>query len=236
MKSEPVIVRPFQKKDREAVRAICRRTGQKGNPTRLFFEDEEIVPVLFADYYMDYEPGSCFVAEVDGRVVGYHFACLDTRRYHRYIVCKAFPRLCFRVFRKVLTLQYREKQTYETLWWIVTRSWQESFSPPLDQYPAHVHANIDSAYRGQGILGKLIDAWRRYAVQKRVRGAHVVIREPEGHNEFSAYLCRERNYTIAEIKRNTVWERVTGTRWHTKLLVCDYRPYFKKKADASFEH
>ncbi|MCK4827936.1 GNAT family acetyltransferase, partial [bacterium] len=78
MKSRKGIVRLFEEKDRKLIRAICRQTGQKGNPARLFFEDEEIVPMIFADYYMDYEPESCLVAEVDGRVVGYMLACKDT--------------------------------------------------------------------------------------------------------------------------------------------------------------
>ncbi len=39
--------------------------AKKGGP-RIFFEDEEIIPMLYADYYMDYKPDSCFVAEVKG--------------------------------------------------------------------------------------------------------------------------------------------------------------------------
>ena len=71
MQSSKIIVRPFKEKNRESIRAICKRTGQKGHPTRLFFEHEEIVLILFANYYMDYEPESCFVAEEDGRELGH---------------------------------------------------------------------------------------------------------------------------------------------------------------------
>ena len=215
------IIRPFEKKDRESVRAICRRTGQKGRPTSLFFEDEAIIPMLYADYYMDNEPDSCFVAEVNGKVVGYIVSSIDARRYKRVMAIRIYPRVCLRIFWKILTLQYRKKQTYATLWWIISRGWNEGFSVPVDRYPGHIHFNLESEYRGRGLGERLSIAAGRHMQEKGVTGSHCIIREEEGDNALSNFLCRERGYRIMKIKRNTVWEKVTGNRWYAKLLVRD---------------
>ena len=233
MKPSNVIVRLFEEKDRASIRAICKRTGQKGHPTRLFFEDEEFVPILFADYYLDYEPESCFVAEVDGRVVGYLVGCKDTRRKIHWLQTKIYPRLCLRILWKILSFQYRNKQTYQTLWWIISRSWRESFRLPLDEYPAHVHFNVDVAYRSGGLGYRLSHTFRQHILDRGVKGIHVIIREEDGQDDLSSYLCRELGYKILSIKRNTVWENVTGKRWYAKLLVCDLRHRSEGVPDAS---
>jgi len=130
------IVRHFEEKDREVVRTICRQTGQKGNPASVFFEDEEVITMLYADYYMDYEPESCFVAEVNGRVVGYELGCKDTRKKKLVLMTKIYPRVCLRILWKLLTLQYRKTDTYRTLWWVISKGWREALPVPLDKYPA----------------------------------------------------------------------------------------------------
>src|SRR2546425_1926411 len=136
----PVIVRQFEENDRERIREIARNTGYKGEPTRSFFEDEEVIPILFADYYIGYEPESCFVAEVDGKIFGYMLGCKDTRRYYRVLLWKLLPGLIVRILWKIVTLQYRRKTTYVTLW-VAMRAWREMPRFSLAQHPAHVHIN-----------------------------------------------------------------------------------------------
>ncbi|MDB9823172.1 hypothetical protein OAC89_05675 [Deltaproteobacteria bacterium] len=221
MNSQEGIIRPFEERDRESIRSICRRTGQKGRPTKLFFEDEEIIPMLYADYYMDYEPDSCFVADVNGKVVGYMLSCKDTNRYNRIMAIRIYPRVCMRIFWKMLTFQYRAKQTYETLWWIISRGWREGFSIPLDRYPGHAHFNLETEYRSLGLGRKLSIAAGNHMRESGVIGSHCIIREEEGDNSLSDFLCRVRGYKILNIKRNTVWEKMTGKRWYAKLLVRD---------------
>ena len=233
MKSLNVIIRPFAEKDRAAIREICKRTGQKGHPARLFFEDEEIVPMLFADYYMDCEPESCFVAELDGRVVGYIIGSMDTRKKRRIMLKKFYPRVCLRVMRKILTFRYRKKQTYRTLWWMISRSWREYLRLPLDEYPGHAHLNVEAAFRSQGLGRRLGRTFRRHRLKSGVWGMHIIIREEEGDDKLSAYFCRERGYKIVSVKRNTVWEKVTGKKWYAKLLVCDARQFSQGDPDAT---
>lgn len=230
------IIRPFEEKDREAVRRICRDTGLKGAPTRLFFEDEEITPLLFLDYHLNYEPEACFVAEVGGRVVGYQVGSLDTRRQQRITRTKIYPRVILRLLRNLLSFRYRKRETYRTIWWMVSRSWREEVKKPVDRYPAHAHWNIEEGCRGEKLGTRLGNAFRRNALARVIRGIHAIIREPEGDEALSSFLCRERGYRIADVRRSTVWEKTTGRTWYARLLVCDLKPIPEEAEDAPEGH
>jgi hypothetical protein len=224
MNMDKVIIRPFEERDRESIRRIARETGLKGNPTRLFFEDEEIIPLLYVDYYLDFEPDACFVAEAGGRVVGYQLSSLDGRLWRRVMRTRIYPRVALRILGKLLTLQYRDRETFRTLWWIGTRSWREALPRPADRYSAHCHENVEDDYRSRNLGRRLSFASRKYILSRGVKGLHAIVREPEGKEVFSAYLCRERGYRIVAVRRNTVWEKSTGRKWYARLLVCDTEP------------
>ena len=234
--SEKAVLRKFEEKDRESIRTICRETGQRGNSTWIFFEDEEIIPMIYAEYYMDYEPEACYVAEVDGRVVGCLLNCLKARQHLRVLRTRIYPRVCLRILWKIITLQYRQKQTYQTLWWIISRSWREALPIPRDQYPVHSHFNFEAAYRGYGLAGKLALMAYSRALEIGLRGSHQVIREEEGDDRLSTFVCREFGFKIVAVKRQTVWDKMTGKKWFAKLLVCDFHPESEGKPDASAEH
>ncbi|HLD69677.1 MAG TPA: GNAT family acetyltransferase, partial [Candidatus Omnitrophota bacterium] len=69
------IIRPYQRRDRESVRRISGDTANLGKPLETFFRDREIMVDVLMDYYLDYEPASCWVAEHEGKVVGYLCGC-----------------------------------------------------------------------------------------------------------------------------------------------------------------
>jgi ribosomal protein S18 acetylase RimI-like enzyme len=224
MNMDKVIVRPFEERDRESVRRIARETGLKGKPTHLFFEDEEIIPLLYVDYYLDHEPDACFVAVAGGRVVGYQLGSLDARRRRRIMRTRIYPRVAFRILGKLLTLQYRDRETFRTLWWIATRSWREALPKPADRYSATAHFNVEEDYRGRHLGRRLGFVFRRYLLSRGVKGSHAILREPEGQEALSAFFCREKGYRIVAVRRNTAWEKPTGRKWYARLLVRDLKP------------
>jgi ribosomal protein S18 acetylase RimI-like enzyme len=226
-----VIIRHFEERDRESIRRIARETGLKGKPTHLFFEDEEIIPLLYVDYYLDHEPDACFVAEVDGRVVGYQLGSLDARRWRRIMRTRIYPRVALRILGRLLTLQYRDRETFRTLWWIGTRSWREALPRPADRYSAHVHSNVEEDYRSRHLGRRLGMAFRRYVLSRGVKGLHAIVREEEGKEALSAFLCRKRGYRIVAVRRNTLWEKSTGRKWYARLLVCDTEPLAEEAED-----
>lgn len=215
-----VVVRKFQSKDRGRVRDIARNTGQKGNPTKTYFEDDEVVPIVFTDYFMDYEPESCFVAEVGGVVIGYLVATKDVRRYYKVFWLKIIPRLILRFAWKILTFQYRKKRSYMTLWWLLARSWREIPRVQMDRYPARMHANLEPGYRN-GTGTKLLDTLLNHFEEVGVRGVHGIFVEPEENRRMSHWFRRRFGFKELAQSKFSLWEELTGQRWVFKLVVLD---------------
>jgi len=222
-------VRPVHPHDRERIRAICQRSVLPGYPTERVFEDVEIVSRLFADYYLDYEPDSCFVAEVNGRIVGYALACKDTRRYVRRMLVRILPGVLWRLAKGIVLRRYRRPETYRTLWWVLTRAWREIPSVSLRAYPGHVHVNVDPEFAREKLallrigrrLGDVVMAHLREA---GVRGLQGAVAEAEGDERLTEFYRRFYGARIAAVRRFSLWERLTGKRWYAKLVVIDLQP------------
>ncbi len=233
-----VRVRPARAEDRERIRAICQRSVLRGYPTEHIFEDVEIVSRLFADYYLDYEPESCFVAEVKGEVVGYALACKDTRRYLRVLLRRILPGVLGRIMRGIVLRHYRRPETYRTLWWVLTRAWREIPSVSLKAYPGHVHVNVDPAFTEEKLalfkigmrLGQAVMAHLREAGVRGIQGA---VAEPEGDEQLTHFYARFYGARIAAVRRFSLWERITGTRWYAKLVVIDLQSEIASRSQAT---
>lgn len=97
-----VTIRAYSPQDRESIRRINYETSFVHKP-HLFCDDREVVADALTRYYTDFEPGSCFVAEAQGCVVGYIIGTLDLIRMRREYgfkilmpaVAKAFVRGVF---------------------------------------------------------------------------------------------------------------------------------------------
>jgi GNAT superfamily N-acetyltransferase len=214
---EKVLIRPFKAADRERVREIFCWVGQRGNPLHVYIEDEGLVLPFLADYFMDEEPEWCLVTEADGKVVGYILGCKDTKRYMRVVLTRILPRLILRAFWKIITFQYRKKQTYRTIWWAIARSWRELPSAPVDQYPASCHLGLEAGYQHLGLGGKLVDAFFDRVRANGLPGAHGIIIEEVGKNVLAQALGTE----VREVRRTTLWDKCTDKRWEFKLIVRD---------------
>lgn len=55
-------------------------------------------------------------------------------------------------------------------------------------YPAHLHINLDAAFRAQGIGGRLIEAFVAHAAARGVTGVHVVTGATARNRSFYARL------------------------------------------------
>ncbi|MFX0091295.1 MAG: GNAT family N-acetyltransferase [Candidatus Hodarchaeota archaeon] len=70
-KINKIQIRRYQKSDRNSIINICHTTGYMGDDASAYFYDRKLFALLYALCYTDYEPKNCFVAEVNGKVVGY---------------------------------------------------------------------------------------------------------------------------------------------------------------------
>jgi hypothetical protein len=73
-------IRPYLPADRQPVRDICFETGFMGERVDWLWRDRESFADLFCGWWIDRQPESALVAELDGAVAGYLLGCEDTRR------------------------------------------------------------------------------------------------------------------------------------------------------------
>ena len=73
-------VREYRPEDRDAVRRICFETGLMGDTIAPQYSDLESFADMLTAYYTDAESEGAWVAEADGKVVGYMLSCLDTKK------------------------------------------------------------------------------------------------------------------------------------------------------------
>jgi ribosomal protein S18 acetylase RimI-like enzyme len=173
-----VLIRPYEPRDRKAVRTICCDTADCGEAVENFFEDREFIADLVTRYYTDFEPQSSWVAETDGVVIGYLNGCLDPRRFNRaqlWIAVWAGLRAMVRgvIFR-------RDVWRWLPALWRTWRSGGRSAGWPAKEYPAHLHVNVNKEARGSLIGPRLVEEFFKQARAAGVRGVHVSVR---GDNE-----------------------------------------------------
>lgn len=162
-----VIVRPYEPRDRAAVREICCDTADAGEPVERYFPDREVFADLLTRYYTDIAPEFSWVAEQDGRVVGYLLGCVDSRKFVRAMVWRIVPRALVRALGRGLFWNRR-------VWRLLKancHSKQSTFnrSQVYQDYPAHLHINLRRDFRAHGTGQALMD---RFLEQMTGVGVH----------------------------------------------------------------
>ena len=176
---QEIVIRPYEPTDREAVRHICWVTGYMGEPAAWMWRDEKSFADLFSSYYTDGEPESALVAVADGVVSGYLLGCVDTRKVWR-------PSRIF--FHHVLRRGIAFRPGTSAM---ILRSFTDGFVDRMrnqlptesfndKRWPAHLHIDLMSSVRGQGVGAKLIRRWLDSLRAKGVKGCHI---ETLGENE-----------------------------------------------------
>ena len=171
----PLQIRPFEPRDREAVRTICCDTADRGEPVENFFPDREVFADLLTAYYTDYEPESGWVGEQAGQVVGYLTGCLDTRRFIRVMAFSLVPRLVIKGIRREVMKYPQAKQFIRSSFGLWLRGPRKSVH--LDTYPSHLHINLKSGARARGLGRELVTRFLDEAKAAGSCGVHANVRE-----------------------------------------------------------
>jgi len=151
---QEVLIRPYKVEDREAIRRINYETSFLHKP-HLFCDDQEVVADALTRYYTDYEPGSCFVAEARGEVVGYIIGTLDIKRMNREYGFKIFLPLLIKAVVRGAPLN---RKAYPLLVNALKGYLKGEFFTPdfIREYPSTFHINVREGFRGQRIGNSLI--------------------------------------------------------------------------------
>lgn len=177
------VIRKFEVTDRESVRQISRDTALMGESALLFFQGPEVISDAFSLYFTDHEPGSCFVAEAQGEVVGYLMGAVKKitaeEVFNRKIALPLlFKALISGVFLKLKNLVF----IYSCLWDLLKNGIKTpNFSK---EYPATFHINIKDGFRGQNIGAQLISAYIKYLKIRGVSGVHLATMSDQAANFF----------------------------------------------------
>ena len=175
-RSADVHVRLYTPADRPAIRRLCWETGDRGRPLEEVFSDRETVADLLTRYYTDEDSTATWVAESQGGVVGYLTGCLDDVRYRQAMLRRILPHTVGWAIRRGALGRL---QTWRLLCAIALTWRRGGFDrPPLvhDQYPAHLHLNLQDGFRGRQIGQRLLESFLAQARRERVAGMHAAVR------------------------------------------------------------
>jgi ribosomal protein S18 acetylase RimI-like enzyme len=207
-------IRAYEPRDRDAVRAICFETGYMGDPVDWLWRDRESFADLITRYYTDHEPGSLFVVERGGRVVGYLTGCVDSER------CRGFaagevrrlvrrgalvrPGVAPFFWRSILDL-LRDRQAPD-----------EVLGDP--RWPAHLHIDLLPEARRRGVGRRLMARWLDRLRSGGSPGVHLgTFAENQGALPFFE-ACGFRR--LGEPVRVPGFRTREGGRMHAQWMVC----------------
>jgi ribosomal protein S18 acetylase RimI-like enzyme len=198
-------IRPYRVSDRESVFRIGADTAFFGAPVEVYMEDRNVFLEAFYAYYTELEQEYIWVASADEAVVGFLTGCVDSRsrgpKYIRFIL----PGL----IGKLLSGRYRfGKRTFSYLGGMlggVLRG--ELTHADLELYPAHLHINVDSAWRGYGLGRRLMEA---YLKQLRGLGVKGVFLDTTSLNEAACRLYEKMGFRMLEARPDRFWAKWFG--------------------------
>ncbi|MEP7763364.1 GNAT family N-acetyltransferase [Sanguibacter sp. 25GB23B1] len=152
------IIRPFVPSDRERLNALFVRAGA-GSPSSELWGHAESERAVYLDPYVELEPDSLFLAEVDGELVGYLTGCRDSSRLpgEDERITRVIKQ--YRLMTRPRTIGFFLRATADMVWAKVRQEETVSgeFSDP--RWPAHLHINVAPEARGSGVAGALMQRW-----------------------------------------------------------------------------
>ncbi len=171
MDPHKLIIRHFCPEDKAGVRLISCQTAFLEIPVRNFLNNEEILADALTQYYTDYEPGSCFVATYDGKVIGYLLGAKDIVKADTVFRTMMMMPFVVKIFTSGVLFS---RKTLKLLFHIALSFFKgEFFSPRFGrQYPATLHINIDKEFRHFHVGSRLIDHYLNFLRSCAIKGVH----------------------------------------------------------------
>ncbi|MBF0569335.1 MAG: GNAT family N-acetyltransferase [Candidatus Omnitrophica bacterium] len=212
------VIRKYRFSDRQTVRRISLETAMMGQPAAAFFDGNEVFADALTLYFTDHEPESCFVAQVDGKVVGCLTGARDTRCMDELSGRKILWPLLWKAACSGIFLKGRNiRVLLRSLWLALGGGF---FLPDFYQdYPATLHINVLDGYRASGVGGKLMEAYLSYLQGEKVRGVRMAtMSEQAGHffqTQGFSFLYRSTRPYFREVLKRDVPFLIYGKKFLT---------------------
>jgi GNAT superfamily N-acetyltransferase len=166
-----ISIRPCELKDTDSLYAICLATGDGGQDAKHLYTDGRMLGHIYAAPYAALTPVTCFVAEMEGNVVGFVVGTLDTIVFETMLETAWWPAL--------RTLYPNPPPETAKNWSADERQCALIHNPtksPLAlvaQYPAHLHMNLLPEAQGQGVGTSLLKTWLSKAAELGATSVHI---------------------------------------------------------------
>ena len=200
---EEIIIRSYEPDDRQDVLRISADTAVFGEPVEAILDDRRLFCDAFTAYYTDFESEYLWVASIDDQVVGYLAGCVDTISQRRRII----KRTILPLVRRIILGNYRlGSRTFNYVKYMssgVLR--RENPHVDLEQYPAHLHINVEAAARGRGVGRSLMST---YLDQLRELGVPGVFLDTTDINKAACRLYESLGFKVLDNRQTTVWREV----------------------------
>jgi len=170
MEVTEIKIRNYRKEDRKTIREIGLQSSILGEHRKTVFDDEILADMLTV-YFTDYEPQSCFVAEKEGRVIGYVLGTRDIRKMRKTMEYRILPGLARKVFS---SRQFLRRNNFILMKSMLSSFVKGEFKVPdfASEYPATLHVNIASGYRGKNTGSLLVNHFLEFLKREGVSGIH----------------------------------------------------------------
>lgn len=166
-----MMIREYRLADRGAVREISYVTSLEGR-THDFLDAREAVEDALTLYFTDHAPGSCFVTEDNGKVVGYLLGADNVRTMEKMMVLNILPRILGEVVSQGIIFR---KKNLLFFWNYFLGFCRGEFIRARfgHELPATFHLNVLEGFRGKGIGTGLVERNLSFLRGKGIRGVHI---------------------------------------------------------------
>ena len=169
--AENILIRPFEMADKNAVREISYQTAFLER-AKEFCDDPNLLMDSLTIYFTDFEPGSCFVACLGGKVIGYLLGTKNVREMNRICFLRIWPRLIKKFLKTGGIFNKKYAALFKNI--IVSFFRGEFFAPDLTRpYPALFHINVQREYRSQGVGDKLVASFLKFLKENQIPGVFI---------------------------------------------------------------
>lgn len=179
-----VKIRKFEPEDTQEVRRIIHDTAFLGEPASLFFDGRDVFSDALAAYFTDYEPQSCFIAEVNSEVAGCLVGAKNKVIMDHIFSGKIAPGLFYKAVKAGIFLNKKNMLFMLCCLWDAVRG--RLITPDFaKEYPAILHINVNENFRNRHIGSGLIASYLDYLREEAVPGVHLATMSEAGANFFS---------------------------------------------------
>lgn len=223
-------IRSFTTSDADCLRSICCKTAAE-MPFLPYLDEPRFACELYLDRYLELESESCFVALLQGNIVGYIVGTIDAKAFRQREHQLAHRRLLRLLQIQVdgtLRRRLRHAGSHYALakmYWNLLSGSDSGSERYFDvtRYPAQSHVQVAPDARGKCVALALMLKFHEYLKARGVRGHHGCTVEEAGRESFSRMLLalkfqviHERQFSARDVKAL----RHPGT-WKERVLVRD---------------